>query len=134
MLHREMENSLAFIASGYSIRSYCLFGKCKNKNGHFSLDLHVPFCSLSCHIKLLTRGWSDGSVVKSIAVLAEDAGCVPSNHMAAHNCPSLQFQKIQYLDLSLVRHQAQMWCTYIHVSKHSYAQIKINKSYTSIFK
>lgn len=32
-----------------------------------------------------SQGWRDGSVLKSLAVLAEDPGSVLSTHMVAHN-------------------------------------------------
>lgn len=38
-------------------------------------------------------GWRDGSVIKSMAALAEDLGSVPSTHMGAHKPLSLQFQE-----------------------------------------
>ena len=32
------------------------------------------------------RGYRESSVLRALAVLAEDLGLVPSTHMAAHNC------------------------------------------------
>jgi hypothetical protein len=39
-------------------------------------------------------GWRDGLELRTQAVLPENLSSIPSNHMATHSCPLLQFQGI----------------------------------------
>lgn len=68
--------------------------------------------------KMLPTGLQNWSTVKSLAVLAEDWGLIPSKHKAVQSCNSSPREADTLCDLW--GHQARLWCTYIHVGKHSY--------------
>lgn len=59
--------------------------------------------------KSLTRAEGKLTLIALVA-LAEDPDLIPGNHMVDH-----KYQGILSLLFDLHRHQAQTWCTYIHM-------------------
>lgn len=66
------------------------------------------------------RGWRDGSAGKALAALAKDQVCVPSTHVAVHNCLYLQLQEVKSPLLAL-----EGTCIHMHIPLHRQTCIHI---------